>query len=165
MDFEWPWEYSYPPFFTIQPHSKTREIQLSVWGKMLKNFIKQQKQSILNVNSDSPVFSNRTISRSLSIEGRLLVLEELQKSGFSNPVDKTKTQWEIYWCTLDELGIKIYDWAVENAMIDTVCTVFEINEHFSEFDENIILKALATLVVKGKCEIIPTGDSDGVKFF
>ena len=29
--FEWPWQYNFPPFFTLQNHQETREKQIDQW--------------------------------------------------------------------------------------------------------------------------------------
>ena len=29
--FEWPWQYNFPPFFTLQKHQETREKQIDQW--------------------------------------------------------------------------------------------------------------------------------------
>lgn len=132
---------------------------------------KARKQTIINVNDENTeLFVNKELNRRLPIDGRLLVMDVLQKTAHATPLDpKKRDQWEIYWFTLDEWGRLIYDWASNNAMIGSVCTTFEIvsgdnssGEEFHELDEQVLLKALKRLQETGKCELI--GD-EGVKFF
>jgi hypothetical protein len=35
---EWPWQYSFPPFFTLQPHAPTREKQLEAWKHLVLSY-------------------------------------------------------------------------------------------------------------------------------
>ncbi|XP_058116042.1 vacuolar protein-sorting-associated protein 25 [Anopheles ziemanni] len=170
--FEWPWQYSFPPFFTVQVHAKTKEQQLATWKELVLNYQKHMCQALLNIAEDTPLFDNKEISRKLSPDGRLWVMEELAKTGHAATVDKRKQQWEVYWHTLDEWSNILYDWAVANGMTNTVCTTFElvagdttVGEEFHGLDEGVLTKALKVLESRGKCEIIVLDDGSGVKFF
>ncbi|XP_059612309.1 vacuolar protein-sorting-associated protein 25 [Phlebotomus argentipes] len=169
-EFEWPWEYNFPPFFTIQPHDKTREHQLKVWMNLVLKYQKHNKEAVLTVNQDSPLFSNDSIKRQLSADARVQVLEELQKAGNAAPL-ANKLRWEIYWYTLDEWADKIYAWVTNCGLNNTVCTLYELTngdnsttEEFYGLDEGVVRKALKKLEEKRKCELFDD-DSDGVKFF
>lgn len=88
------------------------------------------------------------------------------------PLDKKRFQWEIYWHPLDEWAELIYKWAIDTGLTNTVCTMFEIvngensvDQEFYGLDEGIVRKALQTLEVKGRCELISMDDAEGVKFF
>ena len=35
---EWPWQYSFPPFFTLQPHKDTRDKQIEAWRHLVLNY-------------------------------------------------------------------------------------------------------------------------------
>ncbi|XP_055698509.1 vacuolar protein-sorting-associated protein 25 [Phlebotomus papatasi] len=167
-EFEWPWEYNFPPFFTMQPHDKTREHQLKVWTDLVLKYQKHKNEAILTVNQDTPLFSNDTIKRQLSPDARLQILEELQKTGNAAPLDK-KTRWEIYWYTLDEWADKIYAWVTNSGLNNTVCTLYELtnenpDEEFYGLDHGVLRKALKKLEEQRKCELFDD-DLDGVKFF
>ncbi|XP_055677096.1 vacuolar protein-sorting-associated protein 25 [Lutzomyia longipalpis] len=169
-EFEWPWEYNFPPFFTIQPHDKTREHQLKVWKDLILSYQKHRKEAILTVNTNSPLFCNDAIKRQLSPDARLQVMEELQKSGNAAPLGN-KVQWEIYWYTLDEWADKIYTWVTNCGLNNTVCTLYELtsgdnstSEEFYGLDEGVLRKALGKLQEKRKCELFDD-ESGGVKFF
>ncbi|XP_055533869.1 vacuolar protein-sorting-associated protein 25 [Wyeomyia smithii] len=171
-EYQWPWEYNFPPFFTVQSHAKTKMQQLSTWKSLILDYQKHCKQAVLNINEDSPLFVNDTVSRKLPLEGRLWLMEELVKTGNAAAVDKRKQQWEIYWHTLDEWSTLIYDWAVANGMTNTVCTIYELvagentaGEEFHGLNQDVFKKALQVLEAKGKCEIIAFDDNEGVKFF
>jgi len=37
--FEWPWQYNFPPFFTLQNHQETREKQIDQWISLGSDFL------------------------------------------------------------------------------------------------------------------------------
>ncbi|XP_046397151.1 vacuolar protein-sorting-associated protein 25 isoform X2 [Ischnura elegans] len=170
---EWPWQYDFPPFFTIQPHLETQNKQISAWQSLILCFFKNNKSYILDIREaqNSPLFNNSKINRKLPQDGILKILEHLHKSGHAEPCDKSKNRWFIYWHTLDEWASMIYDWAQGNGMINTVCTLYElvsgdntVNEEFYGLDMGILMKALRTLEMQKKAEIIMFDDNEGVKF-
>ncbi|XP_045774587.1 vacuolar protein-sorting-associated protein 25-like isoform X2 [Maniola jurtina] len=173
-EIAWPWQYNFPPFFTIQPHSETRAKQLEAWQQLIAEYLKTTKQSTIDIreSQNSPLFNNSSINRKLSQEAILTILEDMAKNGRAAPVDKSKNVWEIYWHSLDEWGNMIYNWASLNGMTNSVCTLFElregdnsVGEEFHGLDMNILIKALKSLEVKGKCELMEFDDNQGVKFF
>ncbi|XP_040170287.1 vacuolar protein-sorting-associated protein 25 [Anopheles arabiensis] len=170
--FQWPWEYSFPPFFTVQVHAKTKEQQLATWKELVLNYQKHEGQALLNIAEDAPPFVNRELARKLSPEARLWVMEELARTGHAATADKRKQQWEVYWHTLDEWSNILYDWAVASGTTNTVCTLYElvagdntVGEEFHGLDEGVLKKALKLLEGRGKCELIAFDDNEGVKFF
>ncbi|XP_064598356.1 vacuolar protein-sorting-associated protein 25-like [Liolophura sinensis] len=167
----WPWQYDFPPFFTIQPNSDTRKKQLEAWCSLVLNYHKQRKVYSLDVNEaqDSPLFHNKKISRKLSSDGINIVLEELLKSGHLEWQDKSRKKCLIMWRTPEEWGSLIYKWASDNNMTGSVCTLFEItkgedssNQEFHGLEEWLLLRALKTLEVDRKAELM---GNEGVKFF
>ena len=44
---EWPWQYSFPPFFTLQPHAPTREKQLEEWKHLVLSYCQASFLEIL----------------------------------------------------------------------------------------------------------------------
>ncbi|XP_026758689.1 vacuolar protein-sorting-associated protein 25-like isoform X2 [Galleria mellonella] len=173
-EISWPWQYNFPPFFTIQPHTETRTKQLEAWQQLIVEYLKSTKQSTIDVreSQNSPLFNNASINRKLSQEAVLTILEDMAKTGRAAPIDKSKNIWEIYWHSLDEWGNMIYSWASNNGLNNSVCTIFElregentVDEEFHGLDVNILIKALKRLETKGKCELMEFNDSQGVKFF
>ncbi|KPJ00329.1 PREDICTED: vacuolar protein-sorting-associated protein 25 [Papilio xuthus] len=173
-EITWPWQYNFPPFFTIQPHAETRAKQLEAWQQLITDYLKTTKQSTIDVreSQNCPLFNNATINRKLSQESLLIILEEMGKTGRAAPVDKSKNVWEVYWHSLDEWGNMLYNWASSNGLNNTVCTLFEIREgdntvgeEFHGLDMNVLIKALKALEVKGRCELMEFDDNQGVKFF
>lgn len=122
------------------------------------------------MGDESDLFANEAISRKLPLDGRTLVLGELEKTGNASTVDKRRLQWEIYWYSLDELGNMIYKYVSDRGLNNTVCTIFELisgedtaQEEFHGMDDSVVVKALKLLQTNGKCELFE--DGEGVKFF
>lgn len=152
-------------------HGKTRDIQLNTWADLVMKYQKSLNQPVININDEkTELFVNKEINRRLNVDGRLLVMDTLEKSAHAAPIDpKKRDNWEIYWYTLDEWANMIYKWVSDNAMLGQVCTVFEISngdnstdQEFHGLSDDIVLKALRRLEQSGKCELI---DEEGVKFF
>ncbi|PSN39184.1 hypothetical protein C0J52_14044 [Blattella germanica] len=115
---EWPWQYSFPPFFTIQPHNETKIKQISAWRNLVLDYHKNVKQCHLDIREAqrSPLFCNSSINRKLPLEGILMVLDDLARTGNAEPVDKQKHRWYVYWHTLDEWAEMVYCWAQNSGM-------------------------------------------------
>ncbi|XP_044736223.1 vacuolar protein-sorting-associated protein 25 [Chrysoperla carnea] len=173
-EVQWPWQYSFPPFFTLQPHLETRMRQIEAWRLLILDYCKLKKQCILDVReaTRSTLFHNKTIDRKLDSEVIVKILSELEKTGHAAPCDKKRLRWEIYWHTLPEFANFLYKWANDNGMLNTVCTMYEltngentIDEEFYGLDKEVLIKALRILEHEKKCEIIMFEDNEGVKFF
>lgn len=65
-------------------------------------------------------------------------------------------RWYVYWHTLDEWASIVYKWAQDNAMLNTVCTFYEItNDSGGKYDENFEIYPIAPRwAVSGKGEVI-----------
>ncbi|XP_012276013.1 vacuolar protein-sorting-associated protein 25 [Orussus abietinus] len=173
-EIQWPWQYSFPPFFTLQPHTETREKQLAAWKNLILEYYRVTKEAVLDIREvhNCPLFHNTTIDRKLPSDVIVIVLEELAKSGNASPLDKTKQRWLVYWHTLEEWGEIIYNWVQDNGFIGSVCTFFEltqgddtIDQEFHGLDTEVLIRALRTLEASRKAEIIMFDDNQGVKFF
>ena len=66
--FQWPWQYNFPPFFTIQPNSDTQAKQVEAWCELVLAYYKATKTYVMDVNEaqSSPIFYNRKINRILN---------------------------------------------------------------------------------------------------
>uniref|UniRef100_A0A1B6C7Q5 Vacuolar protein-sorting-associated protein 25 n=1 Tax=Clastoptera arizonana TaxID=38151 RepID=A0A1B6C7Q5_9HEMI len=168
---EWPWQYSFPPFFTIQPNVETRKKQLEAWRFLVLEFYRVNKLYILDVREAErlPLFNNSSINRKLSSEGIITVLNTLEKTKNAEPVDKSRTRWFVYWHTLVEWADIIYNWAKDSGQINSVCTLFEIKNttdtEFSGLNQDVLVKVLKVLETQKKAELIMFGENEGVKFF
>lgn len=72
--FQWPWQYEFPPFFTVQPNTDTRSKQLDAWCDLVLSYHRATKSYLLDINEaqSSPLFYNSKINSILLI---LLVLK------------------------------------------------------------------------------------------
>jgi len=88
-------------FFRLQPHAETRAKQLSAWRSIVLDFYRQSKESVLDVREaqNSPLFFNANINRKLPLEGITMIMEDLNKTGNAEPLDKTKNRSYFYFCS------------------------------------------------------------------
>nr|XP_033775310.1 vacuolar protein-sorting-associated protein 25 [Geotrypetes seraphini] len=174
MSLAWPWQYDFPPFFTLQPNVDTRQKQLTAWCSLVLAFCRHNKLYILNVmeTQESPLFNNKKIQRKLSLEAIQVILEELRKKGNLEWLDKNKSSFLIMWRRPEEWGKIIYQWVTKNGMTNSVFTLYELingsdteKEDFHGLDESMLLRAMQALQLEHRAEIITLNDSKGVKFF
>jgi ESCRT-II complex subunit VPS25 len=183
MEFNFPWQYSFPPFFTLQPNEDTRKKQLDAWCDLVLSYCKQKRLFQLDVseNQSSELFNNRKLDRKCSVEFIHVIIDELVRLGraewigaasdvrdggraskqHSSPKQVSPRKCFIYWHTLEEWSKLIYDYVARNAMQNSVCTFFELTESsecereaFYKLDSHILRKALEILQTKRKAEII-----------
>ena len=66
-EFKFPWQYSFPPFFTLQPHAETRAKQLSAWRSLVLDYCQHGGIAAVEVAdlARSPLFRNDAIGRRL----------------------------------------------------------------------------------------------------
>lgn len=167
---DWPWQYSFPPFFSLQPHSATRSKQLEAWRHLVLNYCQASNLSTLDLAEagDLDLFHNSAISRRLSEEGIMQVLEELAERGNLEWTDKTRRRALVFWKSPAQLGQEIYRWVTDSGQVGTVLTLAEImeegeNNAWKGVSQEILVKALRILEGERKCEVFQ--DLDGVKFF
>lgn len=167
---DWPWQYSFPPFFTLQPHQTTRTKQLEAWRHLVLNFCQSRNLSNLDLAEagELELFHNAAISRRLPEDAIMLVLEELAARGNLEWTDKNKRRALVFWKSPPQLGQEIYRWVSESGQTNTVLTLAEILEEgetnsWKGVSQEVLVRALRTLETERKCEVFQ--DLDGVKFF
>ncbi|XP_064806432.1 vacuolar protein-sorting-associated protein 25 [Oncorhynchus masou masou] len=174
MSFEWPWQYNFPPFFTLQPNVDTRQKQLAAWCSLALSYCRHHKLYTLDIMEaqESPVFNHKNIDRKLSMEAILIVFEELRKKGNLEWLDKNKTRCLVMWRRPEEWGKLIYQWVSKNGMVNTVFTLYELangddteSEEFHGLEDWMLIRSLQALQMNGKAEVISMDDGKGVKFF
>lgn len=86
--FEWPWQYNFPPFFTIQPNMATQAKQCEAWAELILSYYKHNKEYRLDVTEayGSALFSNEAIKRRLAMDDIRMVLDTLAKVSLNNYV-------------------------------------------------------------------------------
>lgn len=178
-NFELPDFYYFPPLFTIQPVLSTREKQLGLWRELLLKYHTDLKIKTLVVH-ECPLWTNDVIGRSLDDKGIRTVMEDFVRSGHGEWEDdddddnNLRTRCRILWRKPEQLASDVYDWAVANGYINSVCTVYELHSgedvngmSFQGADEELLRRALAILEDQGKCTIFQgeSSSEDGIKFF
>lgn len=167
------WQYRFPPFFTIQPNLETRKVQLDAWSSLIVAYCKTNKVYRIDLKQalQQVPFQNATISRGLTMDGLITVLDDMKEKGQVEWCDKSKSSCYIYWNNPETWAKLIYDWAYNNGFINTVCTLYEIvsgdetkKEPFFGLDNDILKKSLYILEKQGKAAIISLDDDGGVKF-
>lgn len=175
--FEWPWQYNFPPFFTIQPNLDTRSKQIEAWKNLLLSYYKHHKLYRLDITEAQAdvLFCNSSINRKLNLEGIVLILDSLERTGHVEwESAKEKKRCYLMWRTLDEWADLIFNWVCASGMTDTVCTLYElhsgddtVDQEFHQIDIAVLRKALQVLERRGKAQIFSAVDpqEEGVKFF
>mmetsp|Transcript_16421 Transcript_16421/g.34131 ORF Transcript_16421/g.34131 Transcript_16421/m.34131 type:complete len:181 (-) Transcript_16421:187-729(-) len=172
--FKFPDFYNFPPFFTIQPVLATREKQLGQWRELILRYHTDLKIKTL-VLHECPLWKNPKIERELTGDEIRLVMDDFVTSGHGEWEDpQTRTRCRILWRKPEQLASDIYDWAVSNGYVNSVCTVFELHSgedvngmSFQGADEELLRRALGILESQGKCALFrgDTSSEDGIKFF
>eukprot|EP00027_Filamoeba_sp_ATCC50430_P006887 CAMPEP_0168562398 /NCGR_PEP_ID=MMETSP0413-20121227/12100_1 /TAXON_ID=136452 /ORGANISM="Filamoeba nolandi, Strain NC-AS-23-1" /LENGTH=178 /DNA_ID=CAMNT_0008593819 /DNA_START=13 /DNA_END=546 /DNA_ORIENTATION=+ len=169
--FTWPAFYDMPPLYTVQPVLNTRQKQLQMWGELVLDYSRFHKKyefdiNELATNAKTSFFINSKINRKLSLEGIRLVFEELVSQGNGEWQDKDKNRITIYWRSPQEWGNLIYNWVADMGKLNTVLTVFEIQQgedsegqEFHGLETKVLLKALKALEKQNKAQVF-TGTSE-----
>lgn len=133
---------------------------------------RHQNRAQLSLGDETPLFANATIRRTLQPDGRLAVLEHLERRRNAAACDAARQQWEIYWHPLEEWAQMLLRWAQETGTTNAVCTFFELTEGdaaagrpWQGLSVAVLVKALRVLEAQGKCELMGDGDDGGVKFY
>lgn len=174
MTFKWPWQYDFPPFFTLQRTLVTREKQLETWASLVIDYTQHNKIYTIDVAevANSELFYNQKLNRRLSSEGIRAVFEYLEQKKHIEWLDVGKTRCHIYWRRPDEWAALIYTWAVSNGLLNTPCTLYEIahgddtvQESFYGLEKDVLVKALRSLELQRRAQLMNIGtESEGVKF-
>jgi ESCRT-II complex subunit VPS25 len=184
---EWPWQYHFPPFFTLQPNEDTRKKQLDAWCDIILNYCKQNRIYELDLveAQNQELFNNKKIDRKCSIELMTQIIDTLLKQSKAewigvlndkkaSPGAKSiRNKCYIYWHTLDEWAKLVYDYVNRSGLQNSVCTFYELSEssdvrkeEFFKLDKEVLRKALTILQQQRKAELIQLDDGEyGVKFF
>uniref|UniRef100_A0A8R1TNP5 Vacuolar protein-sorting-associated protein 25 n=1 Tax=Onchocerca volvulus TaxID=6282 RepID=A0A8R1TNP5_ONCVO len=166
MSFKWPWQYEFPPFFTLQTTLVTREKQLEAWSRLVVDYCQFHKIYTVDLAdiSNSELFVNSTLNRKLSLDGVRIVFDYLEHTRHIDWLDKNKNRCHIYWRRPEEWAILIYEWAVSNSLLNTPCTLYEITqgddvtqESFYGLDKDVLLKSLAVLVEQRRAQLLNIG--------
>uniref|UniRef100_A0A5S6QDQ9 Vacuolar protein-sorting-associated protein 25 n=1 Tax=Trichuris muris TaxID=70415 RepID=A0A5S6QDQ9_TRIMR len=161
--FAWPWQYNFPPFFTLQPNVETRRKQLEAWASLVLRYAEEKRISQIVVldAQQSELFNNTRLNRNLGLDGIISVLDYLKEKSRVVWLDKQKGRCRIYWKSPAEWAALIDDWASRNGLRNTVCTLYEVahgpdsvDEPFYNLEDASLLEALRHLEKSGHAEVI-----------
>nr|XP_002126561.1 vacuolar protein-sorting-associated protein 25 [Ciona intestinalis] len=170
-NFRWPWQYDFPPFFTMQKNADTRFKQTEAWCSLILDYHNHHKLFRLRVTDvlASPLFYNKAIDRRLTKPDVIEILSILHKKGNIEWEDKEKTVCKVFWKTPAQWSDIIFKWVNQSGLNNTVCTLHEItngphssDQEFYALDDQILMQAIQILQASGKAELMGT---EGVKFF
>ncbi|CAD6503562.1 BgTH12-03222 [Blumeria graminis f. sp. triticale] len=178
--FVFPPVYGFPPFFTPQPNAATRHAQLEKWSGLVRAYARHHKLYKLSLSDalDSELFHNQSLGRRLSPDDARDVVEFMRREGRAEWVGATKGKdvasgvfW-VWWKTIEEWGEAVASWVEETGQKNMVLTLYELTEseatmsqEFHKLHPEILQKALAYLVKRGKAQVFGQEDEQGVKFF
>lgn len=173
--FTYPWEYNFPPFFTIQPNLETRKAQQEAWRSLILDYCQHHNIHQLHLRDclNKPPFCNEAIDRRLTLDSIRIIINGLVEKRFAEWVGsgKDKESCLIYSRPPDQWAQIIYDYVKEKSLQNTILTFYELLEgdstkdrEFHQLDELIFLKALKVLERNGKAAVIELDGSKGVKF-
>lgn len=169
--FNYPWEFEFPPFFTIQPNLETRKAQLESWRCLILDYCQHHNIHQLHLRDciNKKPFYNEEIDRRLSLDSLKLIVNSLVEKKFAEWLSGDTCL--VYSRPPDQWAKIISDYVREKSLYNTVLTFYELLEgdstegkEFHHLDETIFLKALKILEKSGKAAIIEMDGHKGVKF-
>ncbi|KAL5108489.1 Vacuolar protein-sorting-associated protein 25 [Taenia crassiceps] len=160
-EFHWPWQYDFPPFFTLQPNEETRRKQMDAWCQLVLSYFQSKKQLSVDVStlmvSQCELFSNPKINRKANSQLIKAIFDELYRRGNLEWQDRSHKTASIQWRKASSWAADIEKWVRATGRGNSVCTIYEIT------DGDDTEEALRYLEKRGKAEIMEGGE--GVKFF
>ncbi|KAJ5217344.1 hypothetical protein N7468_010352 [Penicillium chermesinum] len=182
--FTFPSTYNFPPFFTPQPNSNTRQAQLEKWSSLIQSWCKHHRQYKLSLVEaiDTPLFHNATLRKRLDLREARAVIDWMAKSEAEGGggrraewIDAASTgnqvAW-IWWRRPEEWADIVGDWVDGTGQRGAVLTVYEllegdatVSQEFHGMDAEAMRKALNVLVKRGKAQVFGEEGQEGVKFF
>ncbi|KAI5057281.1 hypothetical protein GOP47_0027296 [Adiantum capillus-veneris] len=172
-EFQWPYFFHYPPYFTLQPVKDTRDKQIQVWKELILKYCKHFKVFILHFEDDIPLFFNASIDRKLTYEARQLFLGALVSEGRAEWLDKEHQKCLILWRKIQNWADIILQFVRDHGMDDGVMTIEEIRSgdetrgtELAGIDRTVLVRALKLLEQRGKAAMFKgtSEDDEGVKF-
>ncbi|MCJ1236510.1 hypothetical protein MMC14_004491 [Varicellaria rhodocarpa] len=177
--FTFPRDYTFPPFWSIQPTFATRQDQFQKWSSLIQAYCRQKRilRLMLVDALNTPLFHNAQLRKRLTLlEAREIVDWMTREEGdkraeWIGKESERGSAW-IYWKRPEEWAEAFSSWVEETAQKNTVLTLYELtegevtmSEEFHGMDPEILQKSLAVLVKRGKAQVFGSEDQKGVKFF
>ncbi|KAL8793497.1 MAG: hypothetical protein Q9195_003870 [Heterodermia aff. obscurata] len=184
--FNFPRDYIYPPFYTLQPTLLTRSAQLRKWSALIQSYCRFHRIYRLSLIDaiNTTLFHNASIKKRLRLEDvRVVVTWMAGEEGGRRAewVDgagagKGKTDgggavW-VWWRRPEEWADVIAGWVEDTGQRGVVLTLWELSQgagskgqEFHRMDPEVLQRSLNVLVKRGKAQIFGEEDEQGVKFF
>eukprot|EP01063_Lacrimia_lanifica_P040433 TRINITY_DN9155_c0_g1_i1.p2 TRINITY_DN9155_c0_g1~~TRINITY_DN9155_c0_g1_i1.p2 ORF type:complete len:173 (+),score=79.62 TRINITY_DN9155_c0_g1_i1:1056-1574(+) len=161
--------YGFPPLFTLQEVTATRQKQCEMWHGILLAYARAKKAWDIGVQD--AIFTNKAINRTLERSGARVVLGSLVSAGKAAFKKNSDDQCWVLTRPLEDWAADVYQKAVNDAALGTVMTIFELTDDeaagqsWEGMPSEMFYLVLEALQRQGKAEIIYMGgDGDGVKF-
>ncbi|KAL4811215.1 ESCRT-II complex subunit-domain-containing protein [Aspergillus unguis] len=183
--FPFPTNYSFPPFFSLQPNANTRTVQLQRWSSLIQSWCRHHRLYKLSLVEavDSPLFRNTDLRKQLSLSDARTVIDWMCK-GEEEGGGGRRAEWAdgagsesksvvwIWWKRPEEWAGAIGDWIESTGQKNVVLTVYEllegeatISQEWHGMDQDVMMRSLNVLVKQGKAQIFGSEGQEGVKFF
>ena len=169
--YEFPWQFSFPPFFTLQTHEETRRKQLDAWCQLITSYCKHQNIFILTYPDcqEQLPFCNKSLNRRLSVDAVIVVLEELKRRNQLIWLENSNTKKNclVLWRSIDEWARMLSDSIRQRGSLNTVCTLYELTDghdahtEFKNIPQSLLLEIIHQLEKQGKAALV---GKEGVKF-
>lgn len=127
-DFVFPRDYSFPPFYTIQPNLTTREKQFQKWSSFIQSYCRHHRiyrLSLIDMIS-SPLFYNAELKKGLNLGDAVIIIDWMAGTAGGKRAEwigSEKTIAWIWWKRPEEWAIVLASWVSE---LDTVCKLMLI---------------------------------------
>ncbi|KAJ6004478.1 hypothetical protein N7522_006123 [Penicillium canescens] len=152
LPFPFPREHNWPPFFTPQPNTTTRQDQLRKWSDLIQSWCRHHRQYRLSLIEavESPLFHNATLRKRLDIREARAVVDWMTKSeeeggggrraewipdagggssagvmGSSQGQGPRAVAW-IWWKRPEEWADLLVEWVEGTGQRGSVLTVYEL---------------------------------------
>ena len=158
--------------YTMQPSAEARSKQMDLWREIVLQSHQSTGESLM-VPATWELFTNTTIDRSLSQEGRREVVESLIGKGNAEWDNEEKSRVRLIFKSPKALASEVYLYVQKQGLQGQILTVFELHgseEHsesgFAGTDPVLFLRGLEVLEEEGKCAIFQgeSMEENGVKF-
>lgn len=153
MGFKYPRSYSFPPFFTLQPNTATRNAQFDKWSSFILSYCRHHRIWRLSIIDalDTPLFHNSELRKRLSLNDAREIVDWMTRAGGSERAEWIGREGEktiawIYWRRPEEWAEVLSDWVntllsfrvggteltwlqiEETGQKNTVLTLYELTE-------------------------------------
>ncbi|KAL2865489.1 ESCRT-II subunit protein VPS25 [Aspergillus lucknowensis] len=180
--FPFPRRYAFPPFFTLQPNSNTRAVQLQRWSNLIQSWCRHHRIYKISLVEaiESPLFRNAELRKQLSLSDARTVLDWMSKADEEGGGGR-RAEWVdgankgmawIWWRRPEEWAGVIAEWVENTGQKNVVLTVYEllegdatISQEWHGMDPEVMFKSLNILVKQGKAQVFGSEGQEGVKFF